>query len=119
MVAYGASLVLQKSYKPRSGFLLLCGVTFPQEQPLKTERTSTRVAYTPSTVNVITAVFMVLFHIAAIAAFWFFSWTNVIVALVLHWLAGPPASAWLPQAAHAPGLQDVEGVRILPAVVAR
>ena len=30
---------------------------------------------------------MVLFHIGAVAAFWFFSWTNVIVALVLHWMA--------------------------------
>ena len=30
---------------------------------------------------------MVLFHVAAVAAFWFFTWTNVLVALVLHWLA--------------------------------
>jgi fatty-acid desaturase len=30
---------------------------------------------------------MVLFHVAAIAAFWFVSWTNVLTALVLHWLA--------------------------------
>ena len=30
---------------------------------------------------------MVIFHVAAISAFWFFSWTNVITALVLHWLA--------------------------------
>ena len=54
---------------------------------MKTLRSKARVAYSLSTINVITAVFMVLFHVAAIAAFWFFSWTNVIVALVLHWLA--------------------------------
>ena len=30
---------------------------------------------------------MVLFHVGAVAAFWFFSWTNVFVALVLHWMA--------------------------------
>ena len=30
---------------------------------------------------------MVLFHVAAVAAFWFFSWTNVITAIVLHWMA--------------------------------
>ncbi len=54
---------------------------------MKTLRSKARVAYSLSTINVITAVFMVLFHVAAIAAFWFFSWTNVIVALVLHWMA--------------------------------
>jgi stearoyl-CoA desaturase (delta-9 desaturase) len=43
--------------------------------------------YAYSTVNWITAVFMVLFHVAAISAFWFFSWPNVIAAIVLHWLA--------------------------------
>ncbi len=30
---------------------------------------------------------MVIFHVLAVAAFWFFSWTNLLVALVLHWLA--------------------------------
>ena len=54
---------------------------------MKTLRAGVRVAYSPSTINVITAVFMVLFHAAAIAAFWYTSWTNVIVALALHWLA--------------------------------
>ena len=30
---------------------------------------------------------MVVFHVLAIAAFWAFSWTNLIVALALHWMA--------------------------------
>jgi stearoyl-CoA desaturase (delta-9 desaturase) len=30
---------------------------------------------------------MVVFHVLAIAAFWFFSWQNLIVALALHWMA--------------------------------
>jgi stearoyl-CoA desaturase (delta-9 desaturase) len=38
-------------------------------------------------VNWITAIFMSLFHIGAIAAFFTFSWTNLAVALVLHWIA--------------------------------
>src|SRR6187549_507339 len=52
-----------------------------------TARADVRPEYSYSTVNWITAVFMVLFHVAAISAFWYFSWTNVITALVLHWLA--------------------------------
>src|SRR5215212_4634778 len=46
-----------------------------------------RPEYSHSTINWVTAVFMVLFHVAAIAAFWFFSWTNVVTAIVLHWFA--------------------------------
>ena len=30
---------------------------------------------------------MVAFHVLAIAAFWWFSWTNLAVAIALHWLA--------------------------------
>ena len=30
---------------------------------------------------------MVIFHILAITAFWSFSWTNLAVALALHWIA--------------------------------
>ena len=30
---------------------------------------------------------MVVFHVLAVAAFFFFSWTNLVVALALHWLA--------------------------------
>src|SRR5688500_19277077 len=30
---------------------------------------------------------MVVFHVLAVAAFWFFSWQNLVVALVLHWMA--------------------------------
>ena len=54
---------------------------------MQIERSTLRVPYTVSTVNVITAVFMVLFHVAAVAAFWYVSWANVLTALVLHWMA--------------------------------
>src|SRR4030095_16165302 len=43
--------------------------------------------YTLSKVNWVTSGFMVVFHVLAIAAFWFFSWQNLVVALVLHWMA--------------------------------
>jgi stearoyl-CoA desaturase (delta-9 desaturase) len=46
-----------------------------------------RPAYKLTTLNIITAVFMTGFHVGAVAAFWYFSWTNLIVALALHWLA--------------------------------
>ena len=35
----------------------------------------------------ITAIVLVWFHVQAIAAFFSFTWTNLIVALVLHWMA--------------------------------
>jgi fatty-acid desaturase len=38
-------------------------------------------------INWVTASFMALFHVGAIAAFFFFSWTNLIVAAVLYFLA--------------------------------
>ena len=37
--------------------------------------------------NFITAVVMVLFHVGAVAALFKFTWTNFLVALVLHWMA--------------------------------
>ena len=46
-----------------------------------------RAEYSFSTVNWLTAAIMVLFHVGAVAAFWFTTWTNVVVALVLHWFA--------------------------------
>jgi len=46
-----------------------------------------RPPYRFTTLNIITAVFMMGFHVGAVAAFWYFSWTNLIVALALHWLA--------------------------------
>jgi fatty-acid desaturase len=39
-------------------------------------------------INWITAVFMVLFHIGAVAAFFFFSWKAFFIALALWWIAG-------------------------------
>jgi fatty-acid desaturase len=52
-----------------------------------TLRAAAQSAYRVSNVNWITAGFMVAFHILAVAAFWFFSWQNLVVALVLHWMA--------------------------------
>jgi stearoyl-CoA desaturase (delta-9 desaturase) len=40
-----------------------------------------------STLNWITAFFMIAFHVLAIAAFFTFTWTNFLVALTLHWMA--------------------------------
>ncbi len=50
-------------------------------------RTSLRVDYSLTTMNRVTAGVVMLFHVGAVAALWFTSWTNVIVALALHWLA--------------------------------
>ena len=38
--------------------------------------------------SVITCIVLAWFHIQALAAFWSFSWRNVIVAAVLYWVAG-------------------------------
>ena len=46
-----------------------------------------RPPYSYGTMNFVTAFFMVVFHGLAVAAFFFFSWTNVLVALALHWIA--------------------------------
>ncbi len=54
---------------------------------MTTLRATVRSVYSLTTINWVTAFFMVSFHILAIAAFWSFSWTNVIVALVLYWMA--------------------------------
>ena len=43
--------------------------------------------YSLTTVNVITAGIMVVFHILAVIALFYFSWTNLLVALALHWAA--------------------------------
>src|SRR5256885_13550677 len=39
-------------------------------------------------INWITAVFMVLFHIGALAAIFFWSWKALIITLILFWVAG-------------------------------
>ena len=54
---------------------------------MTTLRAAAQSAYRISNVNWITAGFMVAFHVLAVAAFWFFSWQNLVVALVLHWMA--------------------------------
>jgi fatty-acid desaturase len=54
---------------------------------LTTLRAAVRTAYSLTTLNWVTAGFMVVFHVLALAAFWSFSWTNLIVAIVLHWMA--------------------------------
>ncbi|MFN3326757.1 MAG: acyl-CoA desaturase [Bryobacteraceae bacterium] len=40
-----------------------------------------------SKVNWVTAIAMVIFHIGAVAAFFFFNWTAFLVAAFLHWIA--------------------------------
>ena len=54
---------------------------------MSTLEPSARTPYSPSTLNIVTASFMVVFHILAVVALFFFSWTNLLVAVVLHWLA--------------------------------
>ena len=49
--------------------------------------TCKRLPYNLTTMNYITAIVMALFHVGAIAALFFFSWTNFFVALALHWMA--------------------------------
>jgi stearoyl-CoA desaturase (delta-9 desaturase) len=50
-------------------------------------RAAVRTAYSISTLNWITAFFMIAFHALAIAAFFSFTWTNFFVAVALHWMA--------------------------------
>jgi fatty-acid desaturase len=52
-----------------------------------TSFTSKRLPYNLTTMNYITAIVMLLFHVGAVAALFFFSWTNLFVALALHWIA--------------------------------
>lgn len=54
---------------------------------IATSFTSKRLPYNLTTMNYITAIVMVLFHVGAVAALFFFSWTNFFVALALHWIA--------------------------------
>ena len=49
--------------------------------------TSKRLPYNLTTLNLITAGVMAAFHVGAIAALFYFSWTNLFVALLLHWMA--------------------------------
>ena len=54
---------------------------------MTTLRAAVKSVYTVSNVNWVTGSFMLAFHVLAVAAFWFFSWQNLVVALVLHWMA--------------------------------
>jgi fatty-acid desaturase len=54
---------------------------------LTTLRAAVQSAYRLSNINRVTAAFMVAFHVLAVVALWFFSWQNLVVALVLHWMA--------------------------------
>ena len=54
---------------------------------MTTLRAAAQSVYRISNINWVTAGFMVAFHVLAVAAFWFFSWQNLVVALVLHWMA--------------------------------
>ena len=70
---------------------------------MTTLRAAVKSAYTLTNVNWVTAGFMVVFHVLAIAAFWFFSWQNLVVAIVLHWMAVGFGIARLPPAARTAG----------------
>ena len=59
---------------------------FPRSH-VTTSAQASRPPYLPSTLNLVTAFFMVVFRVLAVAAFFYFSWTNLIVAVVLHWFA--------------------------------
>ena len=50
---------------------------------MTTLRKAVRTAYSFSTINWITAFFMIAFHALAIAAFFSFTWTNFFVAFAL------------------------------------
>jgi fatty-acid desaturase len=52
-----------------------------------TTYTSKRLPYNLTTLNLITAVVMALFHVGAVWALFTFTWTNFFVALALHWMA--------------------------------
>ena len=54
---------------------------------MTTLRAAVQSAYRLSNINWVTAAFMVAFHVLALVALWFFSWQNLAVALVLHWMA--------------------------------
>jgi sn-1 stearoyl-lipid 9-desaturase len=47
-----------------------------------------RTQHEDSNINWVTSIAMILFHAGAIAALFFFSWTNFLVALFLYWVAG-------------------------------
>ena len=109
---------VQKSYKrgrrepailvaPRTS--LIAGAT------LTTLRAAVKSAYTLTNVNWVTAGFMVVFHVLAVAAFWFFSWQNLVVALVLHWMAvGFGISLGYHRLHTHRGFKSLEGVRVFP-----
>jgi stearoyl-CoA desaturase (delta-9 desaturase) len=56
----------------------------PAAKPSRTGPVMMGRAHTESGLVWVTTIFMVIFHLGAIAALFFFSWTNLIVALVLH-----------------------------------
>ena len=64
------------------------------EEPVITQRASARSEYSPSNVNWLTAIVMGLFHVGAVAAFFYFSWTNLMVArsLIMNIQRTPAAS---------------------------
>src|SRR5690348_12831994 len=79
---------VHKSYNPVASGLVCWGL--PQSisgVTLTTLRQAIRTGYSLSTLNWITAFFMIAFHGLALAALWYFSWTNFLVALGLHWMA--------------------------------
>ena len=77
--------------------------------------TSKKLPYNLTTVNYITAIVMVIFHIGAVAALFHFTWTNFLVALVLHWMAvGFGISLGYHRLHTHRGYKTSKAVRVLP-----
>ncbi|HEY6467719.1 MAG TPA: hypothetical protein VIY69_17085, partial [Candidatus Acidoferrales bacterium] len=47
-----------------------------------------RTHHDDDSINWVTSIAMCTFHVGAIAALFFFSWTNFFVALFIYWVAG-------------------------------
>src|SRR5690606_25624207 len=77
------------SYNRANGRLVFWRLVIVSEEPSLSVSTFTskRLPYNLTTLNYITAVVMVLFHVGAVWALFHFTWTNLLVAFALHWLA--------------------------------
>jgi fatty-acid desaturase len=85
--------VLQNYYRGVRAILLvfpsnLKKNTIPQRQGPMTLEDLEKKSGAADEINWITATFMTLFHVGAIAALFFFTWPAFLVALFLHWATG-------------------------------
>ena len=68
-------------------FDLDLGLTGKEDKEFKM-RNETMISKRAKRINWNTSVFMVLFHLGAVAALFLFSWQAVLAAIVLWWVAG-------------------------------